>query len=448
MAQQVVQETKVTSEKWFERAKKVLPGGATRPFRAYDPYPFYSKNGKGSKLYDIEGSVYTDYWMAHGAKVLGHLHPAIVNAVKEQTELGFFFGTCNEYEVQLAEYVSELVPSVKMISFWNGGTEALLHSLKLARAFTKRDKIAKFEGHYHSVVEALYTGTGLYADIGNLEAGPAIAPDSAGHDSLSQKNTIVIPLHDYDSAYKFIKKRDLAAFFIELTTSATCIAEDKEKVKGLREVCDETDTLLVLDEAVTGFRFAAGGAQELYNLTPDLTVFGKGIGGGELPIGAVGGRSEIMELMNATKYPGNTGVHQGGTYDGNSLVMHSGVEAMKVYKEGSMFRRMNRLGDKLIKGLEEAVEETHAFARVTGLHSVVKIHFPKPGTNMNNVRELLTKVDYKTENRFFKYLLSKGICAFIPNVVHFYITYPHTEQEVDTLISTCRDFLKTVPKAS
>ncbi len=426
----------MTSEKWFDRAKKVIPGGAMRSFRAYSPYPFYSRNGRGSKLYDIEGNEYTDYWMAHGAEVLGHLHPAVVKAVKEQAELGFHFGTCNEYEVRLAEQVSELVPSVKMISFFNGGTEALLHSLKLVRAFTKRDKVAKFEGHYHSVVEGLYAATGF----------PPTAPDSAGHDPLSQKNLVVLPLHDADAAYKAIKKKDLAALYIELTTSGTCIAEDKEMVKGLREVCDDTDTLLMLDEIVTGFRFAAGGAQELYGITPDLTTFGKAIAGGELPVGAVGGRSDIMEWMDTTKHPGHKGVVQGGTYDGNSLVMHAGVEAMKVYKEGSMFPRMNRLGDKLIKGLEEAVEETHANACVTGLHSVVKLHFPKPGTNINNTRELLTNADYKMEEKFFKYLLSKGIFAFMPSVVHFYITYPHTEQEIDALISTSRDFLKSMPK--
>ena len=438
MAQVAIQEEMMTSEKWFERAKKVIPGGAMRSFRAYAPYPFYGRNGRGSKLYDLEGNEYTDYWMAHGAEVLGHLHPAVVKAVREQTELGFHLGTCNEYEVQLAEAVTQLVPSVKKISFFNGGTEALMHSLKLVRAFTKRDKVAKFEGHYHSVVEGLYAATGF----------PPSAPDSAGHDPLSQKNLVVLPLHDADAAYKAIKKKDLAAIYIELTTSATCIAEDKEMVKGLREVCDETDTLLMLDEIVTGFRFAAGGAQELYGITPDLTTFGKAIAGGELPVGAVGGRSDIMDWMDASKHPGHTGVVQGGTYDGNSLVMHAGVEAMKVYKEGSMFPRMNRLGDKLIAGLEDAVEETHANACVTGYHSVVKLHFPKPGTDINNVRELLTNVDYKTENRFFNYLLSKGICAFIPNVVHFYITYPHTEHEVDTLITECRDFLKTVPKAS
>jgi len=198
------------SQELYQRAKKVIPGGATRSLRVYDPYPFYGKRAYGSKLEDLEGNVYTDFWMAHGAEVLGHLHPAIVKAVREQCELGFHWGVCNEWEVRLAEHVTKLVPSVKMLTFNNSGTEAILHALKLARAFTKRAKIAKFEWHYHSVVESIYVATN----------GPASGPDSAGHDPLSQKNTVVLPLHDADAAHKAVKKKDLACLWLEAFTSA------------------------------------------------------------------------------------------------------------------------------------------------------------------------------------------------------------------------------------
>jgi glutamate-1-semialdehyde 2,1-aminomutase len=427
---------KTISQQLFERAKKVIPGGATRSFRAYDPYPFYGKKAYGSKLEDLEGNVYTDYWMAHGAEVLGHLHPAVVKAVKEQTQLGFFFGTCNEWEVKLAEQMSKLVPSVEMVTFNNSGTEAILHAIKLARAYTKRAKIAKFEWHYHSVVEAIYTATN----------GPASGPDSAGHDPLSQKNTVVLPLHDADAAHKAIKKKDLACVWLEAFTSAYTVPEEKEFVKGLREVCTDTDTLLILDEVVTGFRTNAGGAQAEYGVTPDLTTFGKAIAGGEFPVGAVGGRSEIMELMDATKHPGPQCVVQGGTYSGNSLVMHAGCEAMKVYEEGSMYPRMNRLGEKLMKGLEEAIEETHANARVTGYKSTVKIHFPRAGAKVTDDRSLLLSGDREIEKKYFKFMLSKGILAMIPAIPHFYVTFPHTDQEIDEAISASRDFLKSIPK--
>ena len=424
---------KTISQQLFERAKKVIPGGATRSFRAWDPYPFYGKKAYGSKLEDLEGNVYTDYWMAHGAEVLGHLHPAVVKAAKEQTELGFFFGTCNEWEVKLAEQMSKLVPSVEMVTFNNSGTEAILHAIKLARAYTKRAKIAKFEWHYHSVVEAIYTATN----------GPASGPDSAGHDPLSQKNTVVLPLHDADAAHKAIKKKDLACVWLEAFTSAYTVPEEKEFVKGLREVCTDTDTLLILDEVVTGFRTNAGGAQAEYGVTPDLTTFGKAIAGGEFPVGAVGGRSEIMELMDATKHPGPQCVVQGGTYSGNSLVMHAGCEAMKVYEEGSMYPRMNRLGEKLMKGLEEAIKETHANARVTGYKSTVKIHFPIAGAKVTDDRSLLLSGDKEIEKKYFKFMLSKGILAMIPAIPHFYVTFPHTDQEIDSAISATRDFLKS-----
>jgi glutamate-1-semialdehyde 2,1-aminomutase len=427
---------KTISQQLFERAKKVLPGGATRSFRAWDPYPFYGKRAYGSKLEDLEGNVYTDYWMAHGAEVLGHLHPAVVKAAKEQIELGFFFGTCNEWEVKLAEQMSKLVPSVKMLTFNNSGTEAILHAIKLARAYTKRAKIAKFEWHYHSVVEAIYTATN----------GPASGPDSAGHDPLSQKNTVVLPLHDADAAHKAIKKKDLACVWLEAFTSAYTVPEEEEFVKGLREVCTDTDTLLILDEVVTGFRTNAGGAQAEYGVTPDLTTFGKAIAGGEFPVGAVGGRSDIMELMDATKHPGPQCVVQGGTYSGNSLVMHAGCEAMKVYEEGSMYPRMNRLGEKLMKGLEEAIEETHANARVTGYKSTVKIHFPRAGAKVTDDRSLLLSGDKEIEKKYFKFMLSKGILVMIPAIPHFYVTFPHTDQEIDEAISASRNFLKSMPK--
>lgn len=421
------------SQQLFERAKKVIPGGATRPFRAWDPYPFYGKKAYGSKLEDVEGNVYTDFWMAHGAEVLGHLHPAVVKATKEQCELGFHLGVCNEWEVRLAEQVCKLVPSVKMITFNNSGTEAILHAVKLARAYTKRAKIAKFEWGFHGYIESLHTSC----------YGPAGGPDSAGHDPLSQKNTVVLPLHDASASHKAIKRRDLACVWLETFPSAYTIPEDKEFVRGLREVCSDTDTLLILDEVVTGFRTNAGGTQAEYGVTPDLTTFGKALAGGEFPVGAVGGRSEIMELMDVGKHPGSQSVYQGGTYAGNSLAMHAGYEATKVYEEGSMYPRMNGLGERLLKGLEGAIEETHANARVTGYKSTATIHFLRAGAKVTDARSLLLSVDKEMEKKYFKYLLSKGILAMTPSLPHFYVTFPHTNQEIDSVILATREFLKS-----
>jgi glutamate-1-semialdehyde 2,1-aminomutase len=415
----------------------VIPGGVTRSFRFFDPHPFYGKRAYGSKLVDQEDRVYTDYWQAHGALVLGHMHPAIIKAVKEQLDLGFHWGICNEWEVKLAEQVVKLVPGVKMITFNNSGTEADMYAMKLARAYTKRSKIAKFEGHYHGNSEALYVATGLSSN----------EPDSAGHDPLSAKNTVVLPFRDADAAYKAIRKKQLACLIMELVTGGTTIAEDKEFVKGLREVCDDTDTLLIFDEVITGFRLAPGGGQETFGVIPDLTTFGKAIGGGEFPVGAVGGRTEIMELMSSQKHPKKSEcVAQGGTYSGNPLVMRAGYEATKIYEDRKLYAHIDRLGARLTKGLENAIEDTGANARVTACGSKVKLHFLKRGSKANDMRSLIMNRDTEAEKRYFAHLIANGIFALTQVMVHFYISLPHTEQEIDKLVSTSRDFLRSMPK--
>jgi glutamate-1-semialdehyde 2,1-aminomutase len=428
---------KTISQELYRRASKVIPGGVTRSFRFFDPYPFYSRKAYGSKLVDVEGREYSDFWEAHGALVLGHLHPAIVKAVKDQLELGFHFGVCNEWEVKLAEQVTKLVPSVKMITFNNSGTEANMYAMKLARAYTKRNKIGKFEGHYHGNLESLYVATGW----------PSDEPESAGHDPLSAKNTVVLPFHDADTAYKAIKRKQMASVILEPVTGGTTIPEEKEFVKELREVCEDTDTLLIFDEVITGFRLARGGAQESFGVIPDLTTFGKAIGSGEFPVGAVGGRTEIMELMSRQKHPKKSEcVGQGGTYSGNPLVMRAGYEATKIYEEGRLYAHIDELGAKLMKGLEEVIKDTGANARVTGYGSKAKIHFPKRGAKVKDLKSLLTNADAATEKRYFRHLISNGIFALTQGNVHFYISLPHTEQEIDKLISTTGDFLKSVPK--
>jgi len=240
----------MVSEELYQRARKVIPAGVTRPFRFFEPYPFYVEKAYGSKIVDFEKNTYSDYWMSHGAIVLGHMHPAIVEATQEQLRLGFHFGACNEWEVRLAEQASKLVPSVEMITFCNSGNESNMHAIRLARAYTKKNRIGKFEGHFHGVLEPLYVGI----------SGPSNRPESAGQDALASKNTVVLPFHDPGATYKIIKRRKLASVSIEAVTGGTAYPVDREFLKGLRETCDDTDTLLIFDEVITGFRLAPGGA--------------------------------------------------------------------------------------------------------------------------------------------------------------------------------------------
>jgi len=426
---------KPISQDLYERAAKVIPGGVTRALRYFDPYPFYAKKAFGSKLLDFEDNVYSDFWMGHGALVLGHLHPAVVNATKEQLQLGFHFGVCNEWEVRLAEQVAKLVPSVDMITFNNSGTEANMHAIKLARAYTKRDKVSKFEGHFHGVLEPLFVGGGW----------PADEPDSAGHDPLSAKNTVLLPFDDPDATYRAIKKDQLACVIAELVCGGSSFPADKEFVKGLREVCDESGTLLIFDEVITGFRLAPGGGQEAFGVTPDLTTFGKAIGGGEFPVGAVGGKSEIMELMNNVKYPKKSEqVVRGGTYVGNPIVMRAGYEATKVYEKGDFYAQIDRLGRKLRKGLQDAAEDTRTNCHVTGYGSLAKLHLLKRQIQRKDLKTLITNADAQAERKYFGHLLSKGILAMVPTEVHFYVSLPHSEEEIDKTIAATEEFLRSL----
>jgi len=309
-----------------------------------------------------------------------------------------------------------------------------MHALKLARAFTKRDKIGKFEGHFHVVLEPLYVAVG----------SPPGEPESAGHDPLSAKNTVILPFNDLEATSRIIRKELLACVIIEPVKGGDSIPADREFLKGLREVCEDTDTLLIFDEVITGFRLAAGGAQEAFGVTPDLTTFGKAIGGGEFPVGAVGGRSEIMELADHIKHPKKSEhVVQGGTYSGNPLVMRAGYEATKEYEKGDMYAHINRLGERLMKGLQDAVERTNINAYVTGWGSMVKLHFPSEKAQSKD-KPLRIHADTEVEKRYFRYLLSNGLFAMTPNQVHFYVSLAHTEEEITETITKTEGFLKSL----
>lgn len=425
---------KVISEEFYERAVKVIPGGVTRPLRYFAPYPFYAEKAEGSRLVDFEGNTYSDFWMGHGALVLGHMHPALVEATKKQLELGFHLGVCNEWEMKLAERVARLVPSVDMVAFNNSGNEANLHALKLARAYTKRHKIGKFEGMFHGVLEPLFVGT----------SWPVNEAESAGHDPLSGKNTVLLATEDPDGTYRTIKKRKLACVITELVVGGATVPAEMEFVRGLREVCDETDTVLIFDEVITGFRLAPGGAQEAFGITPDLTTFGKAIGGGEFPVGAVGGKKEIMELMNSLKHSKRSQlVMRGGTYVGNPLVMRAGYEATLLYEKGEFYPHINELGQRLRNGLQRAVDSSKANAHVTGYGSMSKLHLLRKPVRRLNLKSLVTNSDHRMERNYFRFLLSKGLLAMTAEQVHSYISLPHSENEIDRLITATEEFLKS-----
>ena len=355
------------SKSVFERAKKSLPSGVSYSIRYFAPYPFYTVKAEGSKLYDIDGNEYVDFWLGHTALILGHSHPTIVKAVTEQLAKGSHFGTSHELEIELAEQIADMIPSVTMTRFTNSGTEANMYAVRLARAYTGRLKIAKFEGGWHGGYDALQKGVKHPFDV----------PESAGLTAASQRDTIVLPFNDLEGVMRKLRNEDVACVTVEPVLGAGgCIPADKDFLKGLRELCHQKGILLVFDEVITGFRLASGGAQEYCGVTPDLTVFGKILGGG-FPIGAFCGPHDIMERMDTTLFQRPHYSFHGGTFAANPVSMAAGLAILKTLKDGRLIRRLNKEGQEIRIQLREIFETNGVDVQITGAGSLLNVHFAK-----------------------------------------------------------------------
>ena len=354
-----------TSKALYERAKKVLPAGVSYGIRFFEPYPFYTARAKGCKLYDVDGNDYVDFWLGHTALILGHSPPEIVEAVKRQLEKGTHYGTSHELEVELAEKVCKMVPSAKMVRFTNSGTEANMYATRLARAYTGKEKIAKFEGGWHGGYDALHVGVKYPYDLS----------ESAGLTAGATQDTVLLPFNDLAGVKRKLKNQKVASIVVEPVLGAGGgIAAEKEFLKGLREFCDEKEILLIFDEVITGFRLAPGGGQEYFGVVPDITVLGKILGGG-FPIGAFCGKREIMDKLNsiANKRPDYS--FHGGTFAGNPVTMTAGLATLDRLGDGQITRKLNRLGDNVRSELRSVFEAQGVEAKVTGAGSLFNVHF-------------------------------------------------------------------------
>lgn len=355
------------SKKLYEKAKQVLPSGVSYIIRFFEPYPFYTAKAKGSKLIDVDGNEYIDFWLGHTALILGHSPPTVIEAVKNQIETGTHFGTSHELEIRLAEQVTKMVPSAEMVRFTNSGTEANMYAARLARAYTGRDKILKFEGGWHGGYDALHVAVKPPFDI----------PESAGLTKGALKDTIVAPFNNLEEVKKKLENKSVAAVIIEPVLGAGgCIPAKREFLKGLRELCNEKNVLLIYDEVITGFRLAPGGGQQFFGVTPDLTVLGKILGGG-FPIGALCGRREIMELIDALLYPRPKFSFHGGTFTANPVSMTAGLATLKMLENGELINRMNMQGEKIRRELTDIFERKDVDVQVVGAGSLFNTHFTK-----------------------------------------------------------------------
>lgn len=419
------------SRELYDRALQVLPAGVSYRNRFLEPYPFYVDSARGSKVVDVEGSEYTDYWCTHFSMILGHSPPKVKEAIGKQLRKGWNFGLVHELEVRHAELIKSLVPSAEMIRFSNSGTEANMYATRLARTFTKRSLIGKFEGGWHGGYDALHCAI----------KPPFEALPSGGLTRGALSDTIVLPYNDLDGTRRIVRKKKLASVVVEPVLGAGgMIPADREFLRGLRELCDESDALLVFDEVITGFRLGLGGGQAYFHVKPDLTVFGKIIGGG-LPIGAIAGRRDIMEHMDHTKYSGDDFCFQGGTGAANILTLVAGEATIKRLRDEPVYDKIDRLGNTARTRLSEVFDQFGFDAQVTGVGSLFCIHF----TRQKNVRDIrhFSEAHKEQSKRMFTFLLNNRILILVPELLHGAISYSHSEGDIDALISRVEEYVKT-----
>jgi glutamate-1-semialdehyde 2,1-aminomutase len=395
------------SAAWFERAKRVLAGGISSSARATSlgslPHPLYIAHGRGSRIWDADGNQFIDYLLSYGSTILGHGEAGLVDAVSSQLARGTMFGTCNTVEVELAEQICQMVPCAELVRFANSGSEAICGAVRAARGFTGRNKILKFEGHYHGWVDVLaVSNRPSAAEAGPIES-PASRPHSRGTPAGVVEDVIIAPWNE-PKLLKSILDRyvgDVAAMIAEpIVANNACTMPRDGYLEFLRDECARRDIVLIFDEIVTGFRIAPGGAQEALGVIPDIAVFSKALGGG-LPISAFAGRRKIMEPIAA-----NT-VKHGGTYNGNPLCAAAALHTLRTLADPAMQQRMTGIGQSAMEAIVRSAKDRGVSCTVQGLGSMFQVIFgvDKP---LAHYRDILN-ADTKKFAAFHWELLRRGI---------------------------------------
>jgi len=412
------------SERLFKRAQRSLPGGVNSPVRAFrgvGGIPLFIREAGGAHIQDADGNDYIDYVGSWGPMILGHAHPKVIRAVKRVAARGTSFGAPTELEVQLAERVKRLVPSVELIRMVNSGTEAAMGAIRLARGYTGRDKIIKFDGCYHGHADSFL----IQAGSGALTLG---APDSPGVPRATAGETLGARYNDLDSVRALVEKYsgEIAALIVEpVAGNMGVIPPEPGFLEGLRDICDEAKMVLIFDEVMTGFRVAPGGAQELYKVQPDLSVFGKIIGGG-LPVGAFGGKRKIMQAL-APLGP----VYQAGTLSGNPLAMEAGLETLKVLQEEGVYEQLEQKARRLEEGLKENVRRLGCAATLARVGSMSCLFFhPGPVRNYDNAKQS----DTARYARYFHAMLEQGIYLAPSQFEAAFLSLAHSDEDIERTI--------------
>jgi len=422
------------STKLFEKAKTLMPGGVNSPVRSFKSVggtPHFMVKGQGVYVYDADGNQFLDFTASWGPLILGHSHPKLKDAIKNAVDEGTTFGTPTQRENSLAELVIDTVPSIEKLRFVNSGTEATMSAVRLARGYTNRDMIIKFEGCYHG-----------HGDFFLSNAGSGLAtfdqPSSPGIPKSVVESTITLPYNDLDSVREAFKSNpdSIAAIILEPIAGNMGVVSPKSGfLKGLRELSTEFGALLIFDEVITGFRVAPGGAQERFGIMPDLTTLGKIIGGG-LPVGAYGGKSEIMSCIAP-----EGSVYQAGTLSGNPISMSGGIATLMELKHSGVYEKLEEMGKYFANELEKIASEYNVSIKINQFGSMLGIFFTD--SEINNFNDV-TNSGISTYNLLHRHLLDHNIYFPPSGYETFFISTAHSKEHIDETIKLFGNFFANI----
>ena len=419
----------------FAEAQKYIPGGVNSPARAFGAVgggPFFIERGQGAHIYDIDGSDYIDYVCSWGPLIFGHAHPRVVAAVRETCESGTSFGAPTQLEIALAKQIIDMVPSIEMVRMVNSGTEATMAAIRVARGYTGREKIVKFEGGWHGHGDSFLIKAGSSA----LTLG---VPDSPGIPEATAATTITVNFNDSDAVAQVIAQNpgEIAAVIVEpVAGNMGTIPPQQGFLQALRQLTEENGVVLIFDEVITGFRVGPGGAQEYYNVIPDMTCLGKIVGGG-LPVGAYGGKKEIMQEVA----PLGKKISQAGTLSGNPLAMSAGLVQLQMLAEPGVYQRINQIAEKLATGMRENIKKLQLNWTLNQVGAMMSMFFTG-----QEVVDFATPSTSDTERfrQFFWEMIQRGVYLAPSQFECMFPSALHSEEDIDRTLQAHYDALKAV----
>ena len=418
------------SKELYEQAKGLMPGGVSSPVRAFKPYPRYIERAKGSKMIDVDGLEYIDYCMAFGPLILGHAHSKVVKAIKDQAEQGTLYGAPVEAEAKFARIIKDNYPSVEMLRIVNSGTEATMHAIRLARGYTARKKILKFEGCFHGAHDSVLVKAGSGATTHS-------APNSLGVLEEVAANTLLAPFNDLEAARRALEanRGEVAAIIVEPVMGNIGPVPPRDGyLQGLRELATIHGAVLIFDEVITGFRLSMGGAQRLYDVKPDITTLGK-IAGGGMPIGVFGASEEMMSLISPLGK-----VYQAGTFSGNPVSLAAGLATINELREQG-HEGLDRKGEVLRSGLRDALKGSRVDHQVAGLGSMFQLFLS--GRPVHNYQDALS-ADADLFNKLFLRLLDKGVYLAPSQFETNFLSTAHSDEDLRRTVDAFAEALAEV----